>query len=177
MEAFNYIIYYQLANNPNLIYGLIQSHRRFETLSTFTVKGAVEEIRRTRSERRSISPSSPTPESAPGELKTIPSTINLVSIGTFPAEDKSFDEEDPVRISEKARGKMRERSMSTTEGSDNDPGFPGPYRSQSGFVPTEGCTFYPFRGNFICALTLHFDNRGGFLARTSTVGQHPHHAV
>lgn len=143
MEAFNYIIHYQLAANPNLIYAILQSHRRFENLSTFTLRGAVEEIRRTRSERRSTSsPSSPTSETA-AELKSVPSTVSLVGVGTFPAEDKSYDENDPVRLSEKARGKMRERSESV-DGEDADPGFPGPYRSQSGFVPTEGCECFLF---------------------------------
>lgn len=70
----------------------------------------------------------------------MPSVVSLVGIGTFPAEDKSYDEEDPVRMSEKARGKMRARSESV-DGEHADPGFPGPYRSQSGFIPTENCSW------------------------------------
>jgi hypothetical protein len=68
-------------------------------------------------------------------LQKTPSLLSLMSLG----EDKSTDEADPVRMSEKARGKMRERASSIDEGELGDPGAPGPYRSRSGFTPTENC--------------------------------------
>lgn len=128
-----------------MTYALIRSHRRFETLASFTLKSAVEEIRRIRSERKST-PTSATAETEPlnsgeatrPELKATLSSLSLLSIG----EEKFSDDADPVRMSEKARGKMREREASLGDESEiGDPGAPGPYRSRSGFTPTEACAF------------------------------------
>lgn len=142
VEAFNNVIHYQLSDNPQLIYALIRSHRRFESLANFTLKSAVEEIRRVRAERRSstlplaaTTTEAETDNTKP-ELKHTLSSLSLLSIG----EEKSTDEADPVRLSEKARGKMRERDPSMDEDQAGDPGAPGPYRSRSGFTPTENCT-------------------------------------
>ena len=123
------------AENPHLIYGIIRSHRRFESLASFTLRGAVDEIRRVRTERKSSTDDASTRH----EIKSTPSSTSLASIGTLLNEEKfdGTDEEDPVRMSEKARGKMRERENSSD--SIEDPGAPGPYRSKSGFVPTEAC--------------------------------------
>lgn len=152
IEGFNNIIYHQMSDNANLIYAIVRSHRRFENLASFTLKGAVDEIRRVRSERRSTlsgvsmmeaGTESPTRPS----LKSNTSATSLLSLNSLPGEDKyNDDEEDPVRMSEKARGKMRERSVSLGErpGEDADPGHPGPYMSRTGFVPTEGCERLPF---------------------------------
>lgn len=124
------------------MYAIIRSHRRFETLASFTLRGAVEEIRRVRSERKSSSNDAPTNSPSRPEFKSVPSTTSLVSIGTLANEEKFFDgtedkADDPVRMSEKARGKMRERPDSPIV--EGDPGFPGMYRSKTGFVPTESC--------------------------------------
>ena len=143
MEAFNSIIHYQLSDNPQIVYAIIRAHRRFETLANFTLKTAVEDIRRVRSERRQNSlPNTSNADSESngntnGELKPTLSALSLLSLG----EEKSTDEADPVRMSEKARGKMRERASSFDETEIGDPGAPGAYRSRSGFTPTEACEF------------------------------------
>ncbi|CAA2990716.1 Hypothetical predicted protein [Olea europaea subsp. europaea] len=129
-----------LVENPHLIYAIIRSHRRFESLASFTLRCAVDVIRRVRSERKSTSIESSDSPSRP-EFKSTPSSTSLASIGTLLGEEKfdgGTEEEDPVRMSEKARGKMRERSGSM-DSIAGDSGPPGPYRSKSGFVPTEAC--------------------------------------
>jgi hypothetical protein len=169
VEAFNNVIHYQLSDNPQLIYALIRSHRRFESLANFTLKSAVEEIRRVRAERRSSSlPPAATTEAETDntkpELKHTLSSLSLLSIG----EEKSTveDEADPVRLSEKARGKMRERDPSMDEDQAGDPGAPGPYRSRSGFTPTENCACF---GN----LTLTDITEKGSLLGASTFHSTP----
>lgn len=113
-------MHHQFSDNPNLIYALIRCHRRFEDLSTFTLSSAVAEIRKARAERESRPP-----------LKTEVSSASLASV-TAPSSPTTFDMlDDPFpALSEKARGKMRERSI------DRDDGFPGAYTSRTGFVPT-----------------------------------------
>ena len=100
-----------------------------------------------------------------GDLKSTPSAVSLTSMGESDKppsspirESAAFispalaDDEQPYPVlSEKARGKMRARSVDEMEMSADgldvsglslgsgggDPGHPGPYTSRSGFVPTE----------------------------------------
>jgi hypothetical protein len=120
VEVFNNCIHFQLSDNPNLTYALIRCHARFEELASFTLQSAVADIRKARAER----------ESRPA-LKTNTSTASLTP-ATAPSSPTAFDIiDDPFPgLSEKARGKMRERSI------DRDDGFPGPYTSRTGFTPT-----------------------------------------
>lgn len=46
METFNSVIHYKLKENPNVLYGVLRSHKVFEDLGTFTLPGALREIRR-----------------------------------------------------------------------------------------------------------------------------------
>ncbi|KAG8915385.1 hypothetical protein FRC01_003680 [Tulasnella sp. 417] len=46
LEIFNQIIYHQFQENPNLIYAILRSHKRFESLGTFTLARGLREIQR-----------------------------------------------------------------------------------------------------------------------------------
>ena len=46
LEVFNSVILHNLAENPNLIYGVLRAHRIFEDLGTFTLARGLREIRR-----------------------------------------------------------------------------------------------------------------------------------
>jgi hypothetical protein len=48
LEAFNGILLHQLSNNPNLVYSILQSHKTFEELGTFTLAKGLTEIKRLR---------------------------------------------------------------------------------------------------------------------------------
>ncbi|KIY51124.1 hypothetical protein FISHEDRAFT_38523 [Fistulina hepatica ATCC 64428] len=51
LEAFNGVIQHHLAENPNLVYALLTSHRVFEDLGTFTLMRGLREIRRVQQAR------------------------------------------------------------------------------------------------------------------------------
>ncbi|KAJ7285605.1 high-temperature-induced dauer-formation protein-domain-containing protein [Mycena rebaudengoi] len=46
LEVFNSVILHNLSANPNLIYGILSSHKTFEDLGTFTLSRGLREIRR-----------------------------------------------------------------------------------------------------------------------------------
>ncbi|KAG9021659.1 hypothetical protein FS837_007073, partial [Tulasnella sp. UAMH 9824] len=46
LEIFNQIIYHKFQENPNLIYAILRSHKRFENLGTFTLARGLREIQR-----------------------------------------------------------------------------------------------------------------------------------
>lgn len=46
LEVFNSVILHHLAENPNLIYGILSAHKTFEDLGTFTLTRGLREIRR-----------------------------------------------------------------------------------------------------------------------------------
>ena len=46
LEAFNGVLLHNLAENPNLVYGIVRAHKQFEDLGTFTLGRGLREIRR-----------------------------------------------------------------------------------------------------------------------------------
>ena len=129
-----------LPDNPHLVYAMIRSHRRFEELANFTLGAAVAEIRRVRASRpelKSTLSSTSLASITDREQKPVEDGMASLSLVTSPSSVDAPDEPFPVR-SEKARGKMRARSLSV-DGGEGDPGDPGPYTSRTGFVPTESC--------------------------------------
>ena len=46
LEIFNSVIQHNLADNPNLIYGMLRAHKTFEDLGTFTLAHGLREVRR-----------------------------------------------------------------------------------------------------------------------------------
>ncbi|ORY21894.1 high-temperature-induced dauer-formation protein-domain-containing protein [Naematelia encephala] len=51
LETFNSILYYQLNENPNLVYAILRSHQDFQTLATFTLVSGLREIQRRKAVR------------------------------------------------------------------------------------------------------------------------------
>lgn len=47
LEVFNSVIFHQLSDNPNLLYGILTAHTTFQELGTFTLARALREIKRT----------------------------------------------------------------------------------------------------------------------------------
>jgi hypothetical protein len=45
--VFNSVIFHQLSDNPNLLYGILTAHKTFQELGTFTLAQALREIKRT----------------------------------------------------------------------------------------------------------------------------------
>lgn len=46
LETFNSILYYQLNENPNLVYAILRSHEDFQKLATFTLMSGLRELQR-----------------------------------------------------------------------------------------------------------------------------------
>lgn len=46
LEVFECVLLRNLADNPNLVYNIVRSHKTFEDLGTFTLAGGLREIRR-----------------------------------------------------------------------------------------------------------------------------------
>ncbi|THU95339.1 hypothetical protein K435DRAFT_755788 [Dendrothele bispora CBS 962.96] len=46
LEVLNSVIFYHLSDNPNLIHGILSSHKTFEQLGTFTLSRGLRELRR-----------------------------------------------------------------------------------------------------------------------------------
>ncbi|WVQ99152.1 hypothetical protein IAU59_006284 [Kwoniella sp. CBS 9459] len=46
LETFNSILYFQLNENPNLVYAILRSHQDFQTLATFTLVSGLRDIQR-----------------------------------------------------------------------------------------------------------------------------------
>lgn len=160
LETFNNVIHYQLSDvsdlqldirdvtnsrarsqNPELIYALIRAHSRFDQLSTFTLAGGVAEVRRTRQEKKAA---------AAAATASAPSAgLSTISEGQPASPPKEGEEGAEKEVSEKARGKMRERrtdSISSLSVADLSLGANGgasveegqPFVGKNGFVPTEG---------------------------------------
>lgn len=153
LEVFNSVILHNLADNPNLIYGLLRAHKSFEDLGTFTLARGLREIRRVQlaKEEQARKGDAKGKGRASGDLESgaEPSTekarlleseassrresseVNTdsqTSSRDSPRRGPSTDDEAPRSLvsptigsmpedslSEKARGKMRERSSMTLE--------------------------------------------------------------
>ncbi|GAA5936971.1 uncharacterized protein JCM15063_000114 [Sporobolomyces koalae] len=130
LETFNNIVYHHLALNSRLLYALLQTHKRFELLSHFTLELGVSEARRLRAERRKRQQASsphlePVREgqettattllSSPPATKSFSTSPRLSISSTFSTNstpESPVTEEAPSLLSEKAAGKRRERSLS-----------------------------------------------------------------
>ncbi|GAA5879289.1 hypothetical protein JCM16303_003150 [Sporobolomyces ruberrimus] len=173
LETFNNMIYNNLALNSRFVHALLQTHKRFELLSQFTLELGVSEARRLRAERRKkqqqashLEPVKEGEESTSSMLSTrasprlsisstFSSTSGVVGAGgaTSPTSPGGGDGGE-TKMSEKAAGKRRERSLSSlgalnlSELSLNDHGGSaggsssaaedhGPFVGKNGFAPTE----------------------------------------
>ncbi|KAM0746881.1 hypothetical protein T439DRAFT_306349 [Meredithblackwellia eburnea MCA 4105] len=159
LETFNNIIHYQLSDNPNLVYSLIRSHKRFEELSTFTLSDGVNEVRRVRHERKAAAAAAAlAPPSTASSRRSSYQAVPGVPESRAPASAKeTSDSEKGVESgaealtttspatqevpSEKAMGKRRERSLSVSTIPMNDLNLEGgdgeTFVGKNGFVPSE----------------------------------------
>ena len=153
LEVFNSVILHNLADNPNLIYGMLRAHKTFEDLGTFTLARGLREIRRVqlakeeqarkgdaKGKGRALggleSGEEPSTEKArllesEASSRRESSEVNSdpqLSSRDSPQRGLSLDDEAPRPLvspttglmpegtpSEKARGKMRERSSISVE--------------------------------------------------------------
>ncbi|KAI5477870.1 hypothetical protein MNV49_005855 [Pseudohyphozyma bogoriensis] len=111
LETFNNVIHYHLAENPNLVYAIIRSHKRFEELSTFTLAAGVAEVRRARSERKAAAAAAAASASSPSSTPTSPRPT-AVPMKEIVRKRPDGEEEE---VSEKARGKMKETAASAEQ--------------------------------------------------------------
>ena len=153
LEIFNSVILHNLADNPNLIYGVLRAHKTFEDLGTFTLARGLREIRRVQlaKEEQARKGDAKGKGRAFGDLESgeEPSTEKarllereassrressehsldqILSSRDQPQRGISLDDEAPRplvsptmesvpedALSEKARGKLRERSSISVE--------------------------------------------------------------
>jgi len=185
LEVFNSIIAHHLAENPNLIYGLLRSHKTFEDLGTFTLARGLREIRRIQlakeeqarnanskgKSRADLEDDQPHTEkqrmlerensNALGHSSKSPSADSLTEVRVDPRsgpredaptpQDESassqtiisspttemLPNESSTLRSEKARGKMKERSSSSLETDVNLERIMAAGVGRNGFVPTQ----------------------------------------
>lgn len=195
------MIYNNLALNSRFVHALLQTHKRFELLSQFTLELGVSEARRLRAERRKrqqqashLEPVKEGEESTSSMLSTrasprlsisstFSSTSGLVGAGgaTSPTSPGRGDGGES-KMSEKAAGKRRERSLSSlgamnlSELSLNDHGGSaggsssaaedhGPFVGKNGFAPTEQWVS-SWREGYVW---LHLAHVRSGLSRTDTI--------
>lgn len=94
LEALNAIIEHQFSKNPNLIYAIIRSKKRFESLRSFTLESAQEELDRQKAEAAAERPTHSRSGSA--DLRS-PTSARSPSLSNVPEEHSAFtigDDED-----------------------------------------------------------------------------------
>lgn len=168
LETFNNILYSNLASNCQLVYSLLQTQKRFELLSTFTLETGVTEARRLRAERRKKRQEQQSLSSVPEEeggggggssllSPRAPIVSPRLSISSPSAAQGDEIIEGGGGVSEKVQGKRRERSLSSATLGGGLGSLPnmselsliggsgsgveeemGQFVGKNGFVPTEG---------------------------------------
>ena len=153
LEVFNSVILHNLADNPNLIYGMLRAHKTFEDLGTFNLARGLREVRRvqltkeeqarngdTKGKGRALGDLESGEEPSTEKARLLESEASSrressetnpnppLSSTASPQRELSLDDETPRplvpptigpmpedTLSEKARGKMRERSSISLE--------------------------------------------------------------
>ncbi|EON63031.1 hypothetical protein W97_02257 [Coniosporium apollinis CBS 100218] len=90
LEAMNAIIEHQYSKNPNLVYAILRSRKRFQALRDFTLEGAQEEIDRQAQQRKDQGT-----EATPGRTSSTDSLRSPIrtrtpSLGNVPEENAAF---------------------------------------------------------------------------------------
>ncbi|KAF2140377.1 uncharacterized protein K452DRAFT_299725 [Aplosporella prunicola CBS 121167] len=132
LEALNTTVEHQYSTNPNLIYAIVRSKKRFEALTAFTLESAQDEIERqnqTRKERsgsdagsargsrqNSIdSPRSPATSRTP-TLSNVPEESSAFSVGDDEdSEDESNDRTPQARSASHSASNSRTASIASTD--------------------------------------------------------------
>jgi len=166
LETFNGILHHHAAENPNVLYAIVRSHKIFEDLGTFTLVSGLREIRRVQlakeeqdKAKAARNPLEQQPSDAGIEkarlLRQEAASTDSVGSGEPPMSPTQFANSEPPsgrqsaedvmlqeaegqrqgRMSEKARGKMRERAQSIDDTTLERIAAAGIGRN--GFVPTQ----------------------------------------
>ncbi|KAI9463392.1 high-temperature-induced dauer-formation protein-domain-containing protein [Russula earlei] len=172
LEIFNSIIAYHPADNPNLIYALLRTHRTFEDLGTFTLTRGLRDVRRiqrakeeqshdTKGKGRGAEEEYDQPHQEKQRLlerESAQSADSLMEVRVIPRDHSQQESAEhveeipssqsivsptieqipgtPTVVSEKARGKMRERSVSLETDNSLDR-VTAAAVGRNGFVPTQ----------------------------------------
>ncbi|CAH7669183.1 high-temperature-induced dauer-formation protein-domain-containing protein [Phakopsora pachyrhizi] len=120
LEAFNYLIQYQMPDNPHLIYSIIRIHQRFESLATFTLEEGLRAIRRKQKNQRLQNKAQEGPHHrSSSETVQRPSLRSQNTDGSDSSQviglsQTTEEREGSIRLSnDKGKGKMRERRKSS----------------------------------------------------------------
>ncbi|KAJ7581051.1 high-temperature-induced dauer-formation protein-domain-containing protein [Mycena floridula] len=170
LEVFNSVVAHHLTENPHLIYAILQAHKAFEDLGTFTLSRGLREIRCTQLAKEEQSRKTENKTSSPresgdrrdhrephlekarlleseGVIATTPTAeVDLESgsaeASTAPVVSPTADSiavpdsiASAMSVSEKARGKMKERRSGSMDDSLERIAAAGVGRN--GFVPTQ----------------------------------------
>lgn len=166
LEVFNSVIHYHMNENPTLVYDILTAHKVFEDLGKFTLASGLRDIKRVQAAKEDLANRANSASgNGNGKGKTPMTDVELADAGAEKAkllqneswnrggdlESAAAASSSPTResmdsaghgsgmmspISEKARGKMRERRSSDTF---DLVGLEGMAASvgRNGFVPTQ----------------------------------------
>ncbi|KAG6329974.1 hypothetical protein ID866_9117 [Astraeus odoratus] len=166
LEVFNSVIFYHLSDNPNLVYAIITTHKTFQELGTFTLARGLSEIRRVelaREERAERDKKPNTKQEVDLEAGNVQAekarmlqnessaAIAIREVAELSGEDAGEVEsaehtellsrlsspENTVQSSEKARGKMRERSSVSLDATSSTEQLANTGIGRNGFVPSQ----------------------------------------
>ncbi|KAJ8481660.1 hypothetical protein ONZ45_g15231 [Pleurotus djamor] len=147
LEVLNSIILHHLSDNPHLVYNILTSHKLFESLGTFTLAKGLRDIKRAKEEAtRKLDGKNNAPVRDSEDLDTQTEKARLMeneelrmsSTEQLPETNSAEDlttEAPASSISEKLRGKMKERSRSMSLDI-VDPAAAAAV-GRNGFVPTQ----------------------------------------
>ncbi|KAJ8078530.1 hypothetical protein PM082_012813 [Marasmius tenuissimus] len=164
LEVFNGVVLHNLAENPHLIYGIISSHKTFEDLGTFTLHRGLREIKRVQAAKEEQAkkkqdeksrPSSDHEEPREEKKRLLSHEVDLEANlegaensghrrgssdpEVQPAVSTPSSESVPITatVSERARGKMKERRSSSLDGDGSLERIAAAGIGRNGFVPTQ----------------------------------------
>ncbi|KAF9264896.1 hypothetical protein L218DRAFT_925592 [Marasmius fiardii PR-910] len=168
LEVFNSVILHHLAENPNLIYGVISSHKAFEDLGTFTLYRGLREIKRVQVAKEELArkkgpkekkttrqSSEETSEPHEEKKRLLAHEIDLeaneagaheisghqqeTSESDLPSTEPPMSptSESIPNVSERARGKMKERRSSSLDADGSLERIAAAGIGRNGFIPTQ----------------------------------------
>ena len=117
LEALNAIIEHQFSKNPNVVYAIIRSKKRFENLRNFTLESAQEELERQKAEA-AVADRPPHSRNSSGDLRS-PVSARSPSLSNVPEEDPAFtigDDEDSDADEPSASQPLQRRATSPFSG-------------------------------------------------------------
>lgn len=202
LEAFNSVIHHHLSENANLTYGILSSHKKFEELGTFTLARGLREIRRVQLAReeqaRRVNSHDEASDDAPSahnekarlsENDGSSDTPTRPEVGTSPQSREDHGETTPRsatpltagatsqyssehELTEKARGKMKERRSSSLDMNPSLERLAAAGIGRNGFVPTQEWVSnfqnLPTAYKTVSSTRSHPGNRGNVMSMLST---------